>query len=67
MERGGRPPPMTTWHHLALRMVTRGEIDTAEGGNLEPYLDGCSSPCSIGSKLLAVASNHFCQIKGSSC
>ena len=125
MERGGRSPPMTTWHHLALRMVPRGEIDSAEAvkrpntrltlrwegrprhshpqedppagvggksverkgrsppmttwhnltspsewspaGNLEPYLDGCSTPCSIGSKLLAVASNHFFQIKGSSC
>jgi len=55
------PLPMTTWHNLT------SPSEWSPAGNLEPYLDGCSTPCSLGSKLLAVASNHFCQIKGSSC
>ena len=33
MERGGRPPPMTTWHHLALRMVVPGRLTQQRPGN----------------------------------
>ena len=34
MERGGRPPPMTTWHHLALRMVVpAGRLTQQRPGN----------------------------------